>query len=142
LSEFLTRIHREVTARLIESRAAVEESRRLEAALEALDNGQSAVRPSAPSVSRGTRRASGERRPARRKRARRGANREAVLRVVGERPGITPSELVAASGVEKRSLYTLLSTLTKDGVLERTELPGGQNGYRLARAASPSSAIG
>jgi len=73
-----------------------------------------------------------------RKRAPRGANRDAVLKAVGERPGITTSELAAASGVAKPTLYTLLSSLTKQDVLQRQELPGGQSGYRV-RAVDASA---
>jgi ATP-binding cassette subfamily B protein len=66
-----------------------------------------------------------------RKRAPRGANREAVLRLVGERPGITRDELLAGTGVERRTMSTLLSTLSKQGQLQREQLPSGQTGYRL-----------
>ena len=62
------------------------------------------------------------------------------MRVVGERTGITTSELAAASGVEKRTLYTLLSTLTKQGAFERLELPGGQTGYRVNERQTPEPA--
>ena len=65
----------------------------------------------------------------------RGANREAVLRVVGERPGVTARELAAASQVTGGTLYTLLRRLTDDGTLEKRELPGGQAGYALATGA-------
>jgi hypothetical protein len=79
-----------------------------------------------------------------RKRAPRGANREAVLRVIGERPGVTARELAAASQVTGGTLYTLLRRLTDDGTLEKRELPGGQAGYALATsvraAAGPAAA--
>jgi undecaprenyl pyrophosphate phosphatase UppP len=44
---------------------------------------------------------------------------------------ITSSELTAASGVVQRTLYTLLSILTKQGALERQQLPGRRTGYRV-----------
>ena len=68
-----------------------------------------------------------------RRRAPRGANRAAVLRVIGERPGVTARELAAASQVTGGTLYTLLRRLTDDGTVEKRELPGGQGGYALAR---------
>jgi hypothetical protein len=71
------------------------------------------------------------RKPAR-KRAAPGANREAVLRVVGERPGVTARELATTAGVTGGTLYSLLRRLTQDGTLEKRELPGGQTGYALA----------
>jgi DNA-binding PadR family transcriptional regulator len=70
-----------------------------------------------------------------RKRAPRGANREAVVRVVAERPGVTARELAAASQVTGGTLYTLLRRLTDDGTLEKRALPGGQAGYALATDA-------
>jgi IclR helix-turn-helix domain len=70
-----------------------------------------------------------------RKRAPRGANREAVLSVVGERPGVTARELAAASGVTGGTLYSLLRTLTQQGALEKRALPGGPTGYVVAASA-------
>jgi len=75
-----------------------------------------------------------------RKRAARGANRSAVLRVIGERPGVTARELAAASQVTGGTLYTLLRRLTDDGTLEKRELPGGQAGYALASGATAQAA--
>jgi DNA-binding MarR family transcriptional regulator len=78
--------------------------------------------------------------PAARKRAPRGANREAVLVVVGERPGVTARELAAASGVTGGTLYSLLRTLTQQGALQKRELPGGQTGYEVAVTAAGAQA--
>jgi hypothetical protein len=71
-----------------------------------------------------------------RRRASRGANREAVLRVVAERPGVTTRELAAASGVKGGTLSALLRTLTQRGELDKRALPGGQTGYALAASAA------
>ena len=68
-------------------------------------------------------------------RAPRGANREAVLRTVAARPGLTLRELTAATGVKPSSLPPLLRTLTLRGELEKRRLPDGQTGYALARTA-------
>ena len=67
-----------------------------------------------------------------RARAPRGANREAVLAVVRDRPGVTVSELAAASGITGGTLYALLRRLTDQGELAKRELPGRQTGYALA----------
>jgi hypothetical protein len=81
-------------------------------------------------VSKPRSRARAAAKPARR-RAARGANREAVLAVVRERPGVTTRELAAASGVTGGTLYSLLSRLNEQGELAKRELPGGQTGYAL-----------
>jgi len=73
------------------------------------------------------------------KRAPRGANREAVLRVIGERPGVTARELAAASQVTGGTLYTLLRRLTDEGTIEKRELPGGHAGYALATGAGAAA---
>jgi IclR helix-turn-helix domain len=74
------------------------------------------------------------------RRAPRGANRAAVLRVVGERPGVTSRELATASGVTGGTLSALLRTLTQRGELEKRPLPGGQTGYALASSQTPAIA--
>jgi hypothetical protein len=141
MPDLLDRIAAEIRERLDASRAAVAEYERLEAARRALDgsdgSGSPAVRPRRQqnAVPR-QRRAGGT--AWRAKRAPRGANREAVLRVVGERPGLTTAELAAASGVERNTLYALLATMTKRGELERRELPGGKTGYAPSGASSKS----
>lgn len=65
-------------------------------------------------------------------RARPGANRQAVLQAAGERPGASSAELSVASGVERNTLYGLLSRLVKAGELETVSLPSGQTGYALS----------
>jgi hypothetical protein len=75
-----------------------------------------------------------------RKRAPRGANRAAVLRAVGERPGVSAPEIAAVSGVSGATLYALLRTLSQRGELEKRDLPSGQTGYTLATApTSPAT---
>jgi DNA invertase Pin-like site-specific DNA recombinase len=70
-------------------------------------------------------------------RAPRGANRAAVLRVIGERPGVSARELATASGVGGGTLYALLRTLTEHGEIEKQQLPSGYVGYTLA--ATPTT---
>jgi hypothetical protein len=146
MPDLLERIQAEIRERLDASREAVREYERLRAAIEALDGAarqasrgdRSQTTPVARSRTRRGAQSGGSR-----KRAPRGANREAVLQVVGERPGITSSELAAASGVAKPTLYALLSSLTKQDVLQRQQLPGGQSGYRVrAVDASATGPIG
>jgi len=57
-----------------------------------------------------------------------------VLAVVRERPGVTASELAAASGVTGGTLYSLLARLTAQGELAKRDLPGGQTGYALGNS--------
>jgi hypothetical protein len=70
-------------------------------------------------------------------RAARGANRTAVLQVIGERPGVSARELAAASGVGGGTLYALLRTLAERGEIDKQQLPSGYAGY--TRAATPTT---
>jgi DNA-binding MarR family transcriptional regulator len=62
-----------------------------------------------------------------------------VLRVIGERPGVTARELAAATRVTGGTLYALLRRLTDDGTIAKRELPGGQAGYALATSAGAAA---
>jgi hypothetical protein len=115
MAELLDRIHAEIRERLEASRAAAQEYERLEAALAAM--GGPAPRRRAPSEPR----------------APRGANREAVLRALEERPGASASELATASGVARTALYSVLNRLIEAGEVAKEELPGGTTGYKLLR---------
>jgi hypothetical protein len=117
MAQLLDRIHGEIRERLQTSRAAVEEYAVLEALLGVLGGPvaepepttarrEHAAVPRAAKPPRAARKPSAERAP-------RGANRAAVLRVLGERPGVSVTELAAASGVAKPVLYNLLGTLAK-----------------------------
>jgi hypothetical protein len=127
----LDRVHAEIRARLRECEAAVREYERLEAALTALGGIQTPTpetreSPPVPTRRRGSgRRSSGPRAP-------RGANRGAVLRVLGDRPGVSVTELASASGVARPVLYNLLKTLAQRGEIAREDLSGGATGYRIA----------
>jgi DNA-binding MarR family transcriptional regulator len=70
-------------------------------------------------------------------RAPRGANRTAVLEVIGERPGVSARELATASGVGGGTLYALLRTLAERGEIDKEQLPSGYAGYTLA--ATPAT---
>jgi hypothetical protein len=123
MAELLDRIHAEIRERLEASRAAAQEYERLEAALAAMGGPARAAAP-AP-----------RRRPAE-PRAPRGANREAVLRALEERPGASASELAAASGVARPVLYGVLNRLIEAGEVAKEELPGGTTGYKRLREES------
>ena len=67
-----------------------------------------------------------------RTRAPRGANREAILSVVGERPGVTAAEISDVTKISRAVTYNTLAKLVSTGALEKTDLPGGQTGYKPA----------
>jgi hypothetical protein len=122
------RILREIRARLNESRAAVEEYERLEAALSALEPSPATTSRTPSRARRRTTATSGK------PRARRGANRDKALRVIADRPGVTVAELASATGIAKNVLYSLTRTLAQRGAIERVELPADTYGFRIARS--------
>jgi DNA-binding transcriptional ArsR family regulator len=63
-----------------------------------------------------------------RSRAPRGQNRQKILAVVGERPGVSAAEVAAASGVARPTVYTTVSKLKKEGVL----VVEGERGLRVS----------
>src|SRR4051812_2622635 len=99
----------------------------------------STAKPAAAASKPRTRAASGKPAPTR---APRGANRAAVLAVVRERPGVTASELAAASGVTGGTLYALLRRLTEQGELAKRQLPGGQTGYAIDGGGADGTTAG
>ena len=140
MADLLDRVRAEISARVKETRTAVEEYERLEQALSALDGtDRAASRPVLAKTRPAPRRRNA--RSTARKRAPRGANRTAVLAAVSERPGASAAELSAASGVEKNVLYGVLRTLAQQGEVSRIQLPGGGNGYRLAAADEVSHGV-
>ena len=132
MSDLLERIHREIRERLAASRAAVEESARLEAALEALAG--------AADERRGCRATAATPAPAgqaARRRAPRGANRSAVLAAVAERPGTSAGEIAASSGVTRGVVDAQLRQLVTEGLLVKRDLPSGRSGYSPAPSEDP-----
>jgi hypothetical protein len=136
----LDRIHTQLRARVRELEPAVSEYEQLRAADAALA-GLAPGQPSDGSAAATTPSASPPpRRPASRRRstgtrASRGANRRAVLRALGERPGVSVAELASASGVGTTVLYGLLRRLEQRGDVAKEQLPGGSTGYRVAQPA-------
>ena len=134
--DLLDRVLSEIRERLERSRAAYEESQVLERALAALGPGASAR------ADRAVARAASTRRPApRRRRAAAGANREAILAVVRERPGVSVGEVQAATGIARSSVSVVLTQLVGEGALQRDQLPGGGVGFSDARPGRPADGV-
>jgi hypothetical protein len=138
----LDRIRVQIDARLGELRPLVDEHRRLDSALQALGEpkGESPGPPLATSSAQ-TRLHARKTKPAKsRQRAPRGANRDAVMRAVQHRPGVSSAELAAVTGVGQNTLYGLLARLVKNGELQACALPTGRMGYALGDTRPASSA--
>jgi DNA-binding transcriptional ArsR family regulator len=135
--DLLARVLREIRERKQLAQSAYEESRRLERALAALDSDLSG----APDSTRtGRRRA---RKPAQRPaRAPRGANREAILAVLRDRPGVSAGEIAQATGIARSTVSPTLSRLVAAGTVERTELPSGSVGFRPGRGVAAAADAG
>jgi CRP-like cAMP-binding protein len=136
--DLLDRILAEIRERKQAAQAAYEETQQLERALAALDAG--APGGAGQRRSKGSR--SGRRRTARPAggRARRGANRAAIIATVGERPGSTAREIADATGIARTTVASTVTRLAADGVLERSELPGGGVGFRGGAGRTVSDA--
>lgn len=126
MADLVGQIQRDIEKRLQELRPLIEEKERLEAVLAALTNGSEGTRTRARSS------ATTKRAPyagGKSRRAPRGANREAILKVVRERPGITASEVADITRIAKPTVHTTISQLKRKGILE----PEGSGGVKLAR---------
>jgi len=131
MADLVGQIQRDIEKRLQELRPLIEEKERLEAVLAALTNGSPAAAP-APRARATT--TSASRAPyagGKERRAPRGANREAILAVVRERPGVSASEVAEITKIAKPTVHTTISQLKRKGILE----PEGSGGVRLARGA-------
>jgi DNA-binding transcriptional ArsR family regulator len=135
MADLVGQIQRDIEKRLQELRPLIEEKEQLEAVLAALKNGHAAPASPAPRQSAGTSRAaSAGRAPyaaGKGRRAPRGANREAILSVVRERPGVSAAEVAAVTRIAKPTVHTTISQLKRKGILE----PEGAGGVKLARGA-------
>ena len=65
------------------------------------------------------------------RRAPRGQNKAAILKVVSERAGVSPGEIASATGIASATVYSTVNKLLHQGEVEQVELPGGQKGYRI-----------
>jgi Iron dependent repressor, N-terminal DNA binding domain len=121
----LPRLKQEIEARLAELRPLIAEIEQLEAAKAALLARSDT--PAAPGAAprKPARRAAGGARRARGgaaekgegERAPRGANREAILTLVEERPGVSVAEIASVTKIAKATVATTVSKLKRDGVL-------------------------
>jgi hypothetical protein len=134
LSDFIGDLRRDLEQRLkeVERELAnvdplLRERDRLRAAL--------ATPPFAPPTSPAVSKAPSSRRPSTRTRAPRGANRDAIVNVVGERPGVSAAEISDVTKISRAVTYNTLAKLVEQGRIAKTELPGGQTGYKPAAPA-------
>ncbi len=136
MSDFLDRIRQEISTRLAELRPLVDEHARLDAEMHALGEALKRAAVAAPATSSRQPKARGPKPPPvkPRRRAARGANREAVLRAAQERPGASAAELAAVSKVDRNTLYALLARLVKARELQTRKVPTGRAGYVLGDA--------
>ena len=134
MADLVGQIQRDIEKRLQELRPLIEEKERLEAVLAALTNGSAATAVSAPRPRATTTRSATPRAPyasGSGRRAPRGANREAILTVVRERPGVSAAEVAEITRIAKPTVHTTISQLKRKGILE----PEGSGGVKLARGA-------
>jgi len=132
MADLVGQIQRDIEKRLQELRPLIAEKEQLEAVLVALTNGAGAgAAASAPRARAATTRSAGRAPYAggKSRRAPRGANREAILKVVRERPGVSASEVAAITRIAKPTVHTTISQLKRKGILE----PEGSGGVKLAR---------
>jgi hypothetical protein len=143
--DLLEDIVRQIDARRRELAAVVREYERLEAARAALDGTSGSRRPAAqrratksgrPGSVRqaAARRSAGSRRRTKavaRPRAPRGANREAFLGALRERPGSSVPEVAEATGVQRGVLYQLRRRLLDEGAVVEQQRDDGRKGYAL-----------
>ncbi len=141
MPDLVAQIQRDIEQRLSELRPLLAEKDQLEAVLTALStggtNGSSAPRVSAaaPPRARSAAAASAAARApyagGKRRRAPRGANREAILAVVRERPGVSAAEVADVTNIAKPTVHTTISQLKRKGILQ----PEGANGVKLTKAS-------
>jgi DNA-binding transcriptional ArsR family regulator len=135
MADLVGQIQRDIEKRLQELRPLIEEKEQLEAVLAALKNGSAGggAASSAPRVRAATTRPSGRAPYAggKSRRAPRGANREAILTVVRERPGVSAAEVAAITRIAKPTVHTTISQLKRKGILASE----GSGGVKLARGA-------
>jgi DNA-binding transcriptional ArsR family regulator len=134
MADLVGQIQRDIEKRLQELRPLLEEKERLEAVLAALTNGHGAPAASTPRSRSAAPASGGARAPyagGKSRRAPRGANREAILSVVRERPGVSAAEVAAITRIAKPTVHTTISQLKRKGILE----PEGSGGVKLAKGS-------
>jgi hypothetical protein len=147
LADLLDSIRAQLRTRLDELRPLVGEYERLQAAEAALADGSSTAARAGQSerrisqARRGGARRLGSRRPSRAS-GEREANRQKVLALVRERPGITKAELKAAAGLSSAGVPQNLRRMLARGEVREEGLPGDAVGYRVANDRTAQSASG
>jgi hypothetical protein len=151
LTDLLDSIRVELRTRLDELRPLVLEYERLQEAEAALADGSptSGKRAGQPKRGGSQARRRGATR-AQRTGSRRGSsssaeregNRERVVALVRERPGITKAELKDAAGLSSAGVAQNLRRMLDRGEVREEALPGGATGYRLAKDRTPPSTSG
>src|SRR3954453_23153030 len=113
MADVLDETVRQIQARVTELAPVIDEYQRLRAALVALDSLHDETARARPRRTRDAPQAHTQRvqrRP-------RGANREAILTVVGQRAGVTAAEIAQATGIEKNVVYSTLGKLVRGGAV-------------------------
>jgi DNA-binding transcriptional ArsR family regulator len=140
MADLVGQIQRDIEQRLKELRPLIEEKEQLEAVLSALSGNAAPNGAAAAPAPRRARASSANAAPAgarapyaggKQRRAPRGANREAILRIVAERPGVSAAEVAEITNIAKPTVHTTISQLKRKGILE----PEGANGVKLAKAS-------
>ena len=148
MTDLLDSIRAELRTRLNELRPLVREYERLHEAEAALADGSppSGKRAGQPKRRRSQARRRDTGRVGSRRRssssADREANREKVVALVRERPGITKAELKDAAGLSSAGIAQNLRRMLDRGELRQEALPSGATGYRLAEDRTGPSASG
>ena len=62
----------------------------------------------------------------------RGENRRRLLEAVADRPGATAGQLAGVTGIARATATSTLAKLVAAGELQRTELPAGGVGFKVA----------
>ena len=136
MPDLLDSIRGQLRARLDQLRPLVREYQRLQDAERALGDGQPVSAKRAARAQRAEPRRSGGARTASRRRssvpAEREANRQKILALVRQRPGITRAELKDAASLSGAGVAQNLRRMLERGELREEALPGGTTGYRIA----------
>ena len=153
MTDLLNSIRADLRTWLDELRPLVREYARLQEAEAALADGTPTSGNRAGQPKRGgaqARQGDGRRGGARRTRSRlrssssveREVNREKVVALVRERPGITKAELKDATGLSSAGVAQNLRRMLARGEVREEALPGGATGYRIADHRTAPSARG
>ena len=137
MTDLLDSIRRQLQSRLDDLRPVVREYEQLEEAERALgdeppDAGRARRSRRADSTSPSGASPSGDSRRRTGAAVERDANREKVLSLLGQRPGITKAELKEAAGLSGAGVAQNLRRLLARGDVREEPLPSGATGYRLA----------